>query len=90
MNKYRLLALPLVIMKLSGCSQSVSTGSVGIWHNRFTDYINKSVAKPGFHITIIHGITAVDTTQTMTEVENMHPRDEHGVQMAVSAQTVLY
>jgi regulator of protease activity HflC (stomatin/prohibitin superfamily) len=75
---------------LSGCSQSVPTGSVGIWHNRFTGYISKKVAHPGFHITLIDGIIPVDTTQTMAEVQNMHPRDEHGVQMKDVAVVVQY
>ena len=75
---------------LSGCSQSVPTGSVGIWHNRFTGYIHKTVAHPGFHLTLIDGIIPIDTTQTMAEVQNMHPRDEHGVQMKDVAVVVQY
>lgn len=90
MKKYRLLLAPVLLAALAGCSQSVPTGSVGIWHNRFTGYINKSVAHPGFHITLIHGIIPVDTTQTMAEVENMHPRDEHGVQMQAVDVVVQY
>ncbi|MBU2725653.1 hypothetical protein HF639_03045 [Acidithiobacillus ferridurans] len=82
--------MPAVMMMAAGCSQSVPTGSVGIWHNRFTGYISKSVAHPGFHITLIHGIIPVDTTQTMAEVQNMHPRDEHGVQMKAVTVVVQY
>ncbi|MCL4525550.1 MAG: hypothetical protein M1492_03450 [Gammaproteobacteria bacterium] len=90
MKKYRLLALPLIILAAAGCSRSVPTGSVGIWHNRLTGYINKSIAHPGFHVTLIHGIIPVDTTQTMAEVQNMHPRDEHGVQMKAVTVVVQY
>lgn len=90
MRKSRLLFLPAVLLMMAGCSQSVPTGSVGIWHNRFTGYINKSIAHPGFHLTLIHGIIPVDTTQTMAEVQNMHPRDEHGVQMKAVTVVVQY
>ena len=81
---------PLLLLMLSGCSQSIPTGSVGIWHNRLTGYISKSVAHPGFHITLLHGLTSVDATQTMASVENMHPRDKHGVQMKAVTVVVQY
>lgn len=71
-------------------SQSVPTGSVGIWQNRITGYISKEVAQPGFHVTLIYGILPVDATQTMAEVQNMHPRDEHGVQMKAVDVVVQY
>ena len=90
MKNPRLLFLPVILLSLAGCSQSVPTGSVGIWHNRLTGYIDKAVAHPGFHITLIHGIIPVDTTQTMAEVQNMHPRDEHGVQMKAVTVVVQY
>ncbi|ACK79702.1 lipoprotein, putative [Acidithiobacillus ferrooxidans ATCC 23270] len=41
MKKIKLLLLPVAILAAAGCSQSVPTGSVGIWHNRFTGYINR-------------------------------------------------
>lgn len=88
--KKSVLMLPLIILAAAGCSQSVPTGSVGIWHNRFTGYINKSIAHPGFHFTLIHGIIPVDITQTMAEVRGMHPRDEHGVQMKAVTVVVQY
>lgn len=90
MKKARLLLLPAVVLAAASCSQSVPTGSVGIWHNRFTGYINKSVADPGFHVTLVHGIIPVDITQTMAEVQDMHPRDEHGVQMKAVTVVVQY
>ena len=48
MKNPRLLFLPVIVLSLAGCSQSVPTGSVGIWHNRFTGYINKAIATLGF------------------------------------------
>ncbi len=79
----------LVISLLSGCSK-VPTGSVGIWQNRFTGYIDKTAASPGLHMTLADYLTPVDTTQTMAEVQGMHPRDEHGVQMKDVAVVVQY
>jgi hypothetical protein len=89
MKKVRLLFLPFVVLAAAGCSQ-VPTGSVGIWQNRFTGRISKSVAHPGLHITTMDSISPVDTTQTMAEVQNMHPRDEHGVQMKAVDVVVQY
>lgn len=89
MKKHHLLLLPIIAASLAGCSQ-VPTGSVGIWQNRFTGYIDKSVANPGLHMTVFSMIMSVDTTQTMAEVSGIHPRDEHGVQMKDVAVVVQY
>lgn len=79
----------VLVLGLAGCSK-VPTGSVGIWENSFTGYISKTPAHPGFHTTIIHDLHQVDTTQTMAVVKNMHPRDEHGVQMKAVTVVVQY
>lgn len=85
----RIASIVILGAALAGCSQ-VPTGSVGIWENRFTGHISKSVANPGLHLTLFSFIRGVDTTQTMAEVKGMHPRDEHGVQMRDVAVVVQY
>ncbi len=76
-------------MLLSGCSKT-PTGSVGIWHNRWTGYISKKVASPGLHMTINDSLDNVDITQTRAEVKGMQPKDEHGVQLKDVSVVVEY
>ena len=81
-----LVSVPVV---LSGCSET-PTGSVGIVKTRGTGYISKHVVGQGLHMVVLHSVTNIDVTQTRAEVQDMHPKDEKGVQLKDVSVVVEY
>lgn len=83
------LAALALALGLSGCAK-VPTGSVAIQQGSFSGVISRQVAHPGLHLAPFTTYTLVDTTQTRAEVNDMRPKDSHGVTLRDVSVVVTY
>ncbi|MDE2305071.1 MAG: hypothetical protein KGL34_05890 [Gammaproteobacteria bacterium] len=78
----------IAIALLSGCTQ-IPTGSVGIVKG-FTGRISDEVAGQGLYLSLLTSYFPVDTTLTRATVDNMRPKDSHGVSLQDVSVVVSY
>ena len=73
---------------LAGCAK-IPTGSVGIAES-FTGRIARHAVPQGLYVSVLTSYYPIDTTITRADVENLQPKDAHGVRLRDVSVVVSY